>query len=392
MTRIGSLFSGYGGLDRAVQIVFGGELAWVSDIDPGACKILAHHHPDVPNLGDITAIDWDAVEPVDILTGGFPCQDVSAAGKRTGLIRYGDKNRSGLWAEMARAIDKLRPALVVAENVRGLLSAKADAHPDVFDCLACLADTNDKPMRALGAVLGDLAALGYDAAWHGMRASDVGAPHQRFRVFVMAWPADSPITERRGQESKHLGASAGRTAEPRERPGASAFGGRDDCVTLLKTPTSQLAINGGSQHPDKRKAGGHSPTLTDEIEHLLPTPQVADAMGGHLNRSGARSHELLLPGAAKTISLTDWGVFAPAVSRWESLTRDAPAPTGAGIRGGQSLSPAFVEWMMGLPAGHVTAPEIGLTRNEQLKALGNGVVPQQAQAALRYLLAAVATS
>ena len=70
---------------------------------------------------------------------------------------------------------------------------------------------------------------------------------------------------------------------------------------LLKTPTSQLAINGGSQHPDKRKEGGHGPTLADEVEHLLPTPQVADATGGHASRSGARSNELLLPGVVKTL-------------------------------------------------------------------------------------------
>src|SRR6478609_3634848 len=97
--RIGSLFSGYNGLDIAVSNVIGGDLAWVSDIDPGACKILAHHHPDVPNLGDITTVDWSQVEPVDIVTGGFPCTDVSAAGKRIGLIRRGKtKTRSGLWA------------------------------------------------------------------------------------------------------------------------------------------------------------------------------------------------------------------------------------------------------------------------------------------------------
>jgi site-specific DNA-cytosine methylase len=75
---IGSLFSGYGGLERGVQAVLGGTVAWHSEIDPGACKILAHRYPDVPNLGDITAVDWSAVEPVDVLTGGFPCQDVSA--------------------------------------------------------------------------------------------------------------------------------------------------------------------------------------------------------------------------------------------------------------------------------------------------------------------------
>jgi site-specific DNA-cytosine methylase len=75
--RIGSLFSGYGGLEQGVQAVLGGSTAWVSDIDKGACKILAHRYPDAPNLGDISKVDWSQVEPVDVLTGGFPCQDVS---------------------------------------------------------------------------------------------------------------------------------------------------------------------------------------------------------------------------------------------------------------------------------------------------------------------------
>ena len=85
--------------------------------------------------------------------------------------------------------------------------------------------------------------------------------------------------------------------------------------------------------------------------------------------------------------VTDWGHYGPAVERWERTTgRLAPAPTVADGRDGQHrLSAVFVEWMMGLPAGHVTAPEIGLTRNEQLRALGNGVVPQQAALALSLL-------
>ena len=113
--RIGSLFSGYGGLEMGVQSVLGGHTAWVSDIDPGACKILAHRYPGVPNLGDITQVDWATVPPVDILTGGSPCTDVSQAGQRKGM-RPG--TRSGLWASMCDAIDIIRPKLVIWENVR----------------------------------------------------------------------------------------------------------------------------------------------------------------------------------------------------------------------------------------------------------------------------------
>ena len=115
---------------------------------------------------------------------------------------------------------------------------------------------------------------------------------------------------------------------------------------------------------------------------------VADGMGGHLSRSGDRSHELLLPGVAKEMGQTNrWGDYAPAIARWEAaLGRTAPSPTEPGAKGGHRLSPRFVEWMQGLPAGHVTdVPD--LSRNNQLKALGNGVVPQQCAAAYRAFLA-----
>jgi DNA (cytosine-5)-methyltransferase 1 len=81
----------------------------------------------------------------------------------------------------------------------------------------------------------------------------------------------------------------------------------------------------------------------------------------------------------------DWGIYADAIARWEALTRPAPAPTQPSKKGTPQLSPRFSEWLMGLPEGWVTDVP-GLTRNEQLKALGNGVVPQQAAAALRFLL------
>ena len=207
MTTIGSLFSGYSGLDMAVESVTGGHTAWYSDIDPGACKILAHHWPDVPNLGDIARVDWSVVQQVAILTGGFPCQDVSMAGRRAGM-REG--TRSGLWAEMANAISILRPSLVVAENVRGVLSAAADS--DVEPCPWCMGDAEgEPPLRALGAVLGDLANIGYDAAWHGLTAASIGAPHGRFRVFIVAWPqsGDTDSSDRNGRTTAGFQGQAG---------------------------------------------------------------------------------------------------------------------------------------------------------------------------------------
>ena len=182
--KIGSLFSGYGGLDLAVSAVTGGEVVWHCEWDDAPAKILAKHFPDVPNYRDVSKVDWSQVEPVDILTGGFPCQDLSLAGKRAGLK---EGTRSGLWSEFFKAIETLKPRLVVIENVRGILSA--EAHSDLEQCTWCMGnDTGEPSLRALGAVLGSLASIGYDAKWQGVRAADAGAPHNRFRVFIVAFP------------------------------------------------------------------------------------------------------------------------------------------------------------------------------------------------------------
>ncbi|QBJ01165.1 DNA methylase [Mycobacterium phage Arissanae] len=169
---LGSLFSGAGGLDLAVERAFNARTIWQSEVNKAASAVLAKRF-GVPNLGDITKIDWDTVPRVDVLCGGFPCQDVSHAGLKAG-IETG--TRSGLWSYFAEAIDVLRPRYVVIENVRGLLSAKATGPEGVS-------------MRAMGRVLGDLSDLGYDARWKTLAAASVGAPHKRERVFILAEPA-----------------------------------------------------------------------------------------------------------------------------------------------------------------------------------------------------------
>lgn len=149
-------------------VCWGAEPAWFVENDPAASTVLARHWPGVPNHGDITTVDWDNVEPVDVLTGGFPCQDISVSGRRSGL-RPG--TRSGLWSHMAFAVSSLRPRLVVIENVRGLLSA--DAACDVESGPWGVGDQPDRPLRALGGVLGDLASYrGNGRGEHGR--NDVG--------------------------------------------------------------------------------------------------------------------------------------------------------------------------------------------------------------------------
>lgn len=310
------LFEGYGGLTMGVQAVTGGELIAYSEIDPAACLVLTNRFPGALSLGDITQVNWRLVD-VDrsrplIVTGGFPCQDLSLAGRRAGIAAG---TRSGLWEHMARAIDELNPDLAVVENVRGILSAPSNR--PVEPCPWCVGDKPDRHLRALGTVLGDLADIGLNAEWCGLRASDVGAPHERFRVFIAAW---------------------------RRKP---------------STPHSR-----------------YSPSTPDTEDYGLARSWGArDRWAGPANRGHPDTR-------------VDWGPYEPAIRRWEQVIgRPAPAPTTTSRRGTQQLSPLFTEWMMGLPAGHVTSVP-GLTRTQQLRLLGNGVVPQQAAAALLRLLRA----
>lgn len=175
---VGDLFSGIGGFSLAAHWM-GWRTAWFSEIDPYASRVLAHHWPDVPNLGDIRAIDWTTVEPVDVLTGGFPCQPHSLAGKR-----QGSNDERDLFDEIIRCAGVLRPRYIVLENVPGLFTSDAG--------------------RFFGRVLGAVAALGYDAEWRVLSAADVGAPHRRDRVWIVAH-ADSG---RREQRDAFLGQSA----------------------------------------------------------------------------------------------------------------------------------------------------------------------------------------
>jgi len=410
--RIGSLCTGAGGLDQAAAAVTGGTLAWVSEIAPGPVKVLAHHYPDVPNLGDLTAIDWTAAEPVDVLTAGYPCPPFSQAGKRLGV----DDERH-LWPWIIEGIRVLRPRLVLLENVRGHLTL------------------------GLTAVLADLDRAGYDTRWTVLTASAVGACHERARLFIAAtprgaWvvPAGDPcalLDEAGWAAPNHAlfgdpdligappasGATSGGVMWATEPPRAT-----DTPTHLLLTPTAQLAINGGSQHPDKRKAGGHSPTLADQVEYLLPTVTAADAgsSGGstpsdvtltdavvrtecgtidnprHLlptptavpygnNQSDSPGASVRPPLWALTPELWPgrWGRYAAAVARHEAtFGTPAPSPTEPG-KNGPRLNRALPAWMMCLPQ-IVATP--GLTRNQVIEVAGNGCVPAQAEAAFRTLL------
>lgn len=372
--RLGSLCTGFGGLDLAAEMVLGPlDHVWYAEHDPAvtkagnpvpqyAAQVAAAHWPDVPNLGDLTAINWHAVPKVDLWTAGFPCTDVSPAGRRAGLK---PGTRSGIWSHIAYGISIIRPRLVLLENVEGLLSAPA--HSDVEPCPWCLGDIPpDLVVRALGVVLADLADLGFDAEWTTVSASDVGAPHRRRRVFIVAWPADCP-------PSGNLLSG---------RLGVDVAG--SDRLTLLPTPNA--ALGRGTGTPSRKTAAARiaaGKRFLDDAVALLPTPAARDWKSGESNimdRNGRPLNEVVVNYA----HADRWGNYAAAICRWERIIgRPAPAPTEPGTKGQPRLAPRFVEWMLGLPDGWVTDH---VPRNGALKVLGNGVLPLQGAYAYTDLL------
>ena len=167
MLKIGSLCTGYGGLDMAVEAYYEAETVWVSEFDKYASKVI-EARINKPNLGNLKVIKWAELEPIDILTAGYPCQPFSTAG-----LRKGSKDERHLWPYIKTAISTLRPSYVILENVRGHFGL------------------------GFREVLGDLASIGYDVRWTLIRAAEVGAPHRRERLFILAYPNSTrwPRTE-----------------------------------------------------------------------------------------------------------------------------------------------------------------------------------------------------
>jgi DNA (cytosine-5)-methyltransferase 1 len=339
--RVGSLFSGYGGLDMAV----GGDLAWYAEVEPAACRVMEAHFPGVPNLGDVTTVDWAEVEPVDVITGGYPCQPFSNAGQRRGT-----NDERHLWPYVRDALRAIRPRAAVLENVRGHLTL------------------------GFAAVLADLADLGMSARWGVVRAADAGAPHNRARLFILAY-ADGQGLQGRNVSTTTLGAEGLRERTADSNSAASTTNSSGERHGSRQGPRGVAGMGSASEGSrwtactawqEPGAGGAESPAHTQGAEWRT-------TQSDHLQANGSSE-----PGER-----TRWGDYAPAIARWQRVIgRPAPAPTIQ--RGDRArLSPAFVEWMMGLPEGWVTGH--GLSASQELKMLGNGVVPQQAALALRLL-------
>jgi len=216
--KIGSLCTGYGGLDMAVEAYFDAEMVWCAENDKNASMLIQERF-NKPNLGDIKQIDWASLEPIDILTAGYPCQPFSHAG-----YRKGENDERHIWPFILQGISILRPKIIVLENVRGHLSL------------------------GFKEVLGDLTKNGYDAKWCVVRASDVGAPHQRARLFIVAYSIDC------GCQSGQSGRSEA-TVTKFEIDGCSTNSNCDACEKPRRTA---LCLQGKSRGLQQGKNEGET--------------------------------------------------------------------------------------------------------------------------------------
>ena len=253
--KFGSLFAGIGGFDLGLERA-GHACAWQCEIDPHARAILNKHWPEVPCYGDIRSINWADVEPVDLVCGGYPCQPFSHAG-----ARKGESDPRHLWPEVAHCLRHLRPRFVLLENVPGHLSL------------------------GFGDVLGDLAALGYDAWWDCLPAAALGAPHLRDRVFVVAWRS-AAHAHRAGCEKRHAPAEPGQAGLSAGTPDPQWVLGQDDPHAA---GARRRRFNDAASLPESERAAG-----VDLSTHwvsgspVAPVLTVADGVPASVVRSGLK--------------------------------------------------------------------------------------------------------
>ena len=259
----GSLFSGIGGIDLGLDRA-GMKCIWQCEVDPYACRVLEKHWPGVKRYGDITQVNWEEAERPDLICGGFPCQDISFAGKGAGLSGA----RSGLFYEAIRAVRILRPGYVILENVAALL------------------------VRGLDAVLGTLAEVGYDAEWHCIPAAAVGTPHIRDRVFILAYPKSERCKEaweyRPQQSTKWIHRECSQKVFTNDRS-ERIQGGKQGTVPRIKSIPWSENVRGAEEwlrRPDLpeplfRRSGDGVPYWLDRLRCIgnAVVPQIAELIG-----------------------------------------------------------------------------------------------------------------
>ena len=337
--RVLSLFSGIGGLDLAAEWA-GMETVAFCEIEPYAVEILKRRWPDVPVYSDVRELDREQLEadgilPIDVVTGGFPCQDLSVAGKQAGL----EGARSGLWFEMLRVIAECRPSFVLAENVRGAVNL------------------------ALDTVYANLVGEGYEVRPYVIPASAVGAPHQRERLFVVGVREDvadcaserlqrslaeegSECGGKNGRELAVEGGCAGKLWPTPHRNCSNGAGAHGDgglniqtAVSLWRTPDANCMRGPSSEERMKWKRGKGMPiSINDQVGKGSLNPAWVEILMGF------------------PIGWTDVGCDEPK-----------PWPGWPALMGEEQYPYEPPRTVTGCP-----------NRAKRLECLGNAVVPQQA--------------
>jgi DNA (cytosine-5)-methyltransferase 1 len=265
--RVLDLFSGIGGFSLGLERTGGFRTVAFCEIDPFCQRVLAKHWPAVPCYDDIRELTAERLAAdgisVDVLCGGFPCQDISCAGPRVGI----DGERSGLWSQYARLIGEIRPRYVIVEN------------------------TDDLAIRGLGRVLGDLAEIGYDAEWHCIPAAAAGADHWRDRLWIIAHPNGAGCLQVHERGREQCSAQVGEDA-PHDH--GTRLQGRLQAGTIAEDarafgPWLGLALNTAPAFPGLDGAG--SPVLgrgengiPDRVDRMhaignAVVPQIPELIG-----------------------------------------------------------------------------------------------------------------
>ena len=334
MATVGSLFAGIGGFDLGFERQ-GYDIRWQVENDEYCQRVLRKHWPLVERFHDVCDCGAWNLPPVDVITGGFPCQDVSDAGERAGI----DGDRSGLWREMCRIISELRPQFALVENVPGLF------------------------VRGLDRVLGDLAEIGYDAEWQVISAADVGAPHLRKRVWIVAHPegvqSNGGNDNREGiQRSASIPKSGNGSGE--SHVGDSVRGG---CSGLDGRGPGTEPADG---HPQLEERGDVAHAALEGLEGYGRPSQAGgfDRQGASGNPSTGHS-QAASETVANAVRSEQGPLFRghPGLGRqWESLEGQV-SPGEPGSQWGSEPNVGRVAH--GVPS-----------RVDRLKGLGNAVVPQ----------------
>lgn len=277
--NVGSLFSGIGGFELGFERC-GMSTLWQVEQDPYCRAVLARHFPEAQRFEDVREVGAQNLAPVDLICGGFPCQDLSGAGRGAGI----DGARSGLWSEFARIVRELRPGYVVVENVPALLTGKRkrwDRAP-------------------IGRVLGDLAEAGYDAEWACLSAGEFGAPHLRKRAWIVAYPGDhlsDAQRQRTGCLEVHRGGRQGRQPTV---PSESALLRQEDGPGRPEDPgahCSHLAVAHPAGRGEQRRTGPAAQAAalkcSDSWAAEPDVGRVADGVPNRVDRLAALGNALV---------------------------------------------------------------------------------------------------